>query len=252
MTWKHRFHSIVTCASIAILMAYGCATTPYWTTTSYGTMTYSQAELEKLPHISIKNILSSGSADDQIRVEIIVRSRELKSPAKVKRLAGQKDVIVTDAYGQEVQIEIDQITEIERIRRFKVVPRKTTMGEKADTAGEVLIYAPLIPVAIASWPILRMFGLDAVKNDDDKEKALLAYGGMSKEDLTMYVGEPKEKYYCKNKYGDQEIWIYEKSQVLRGGRALFIYLDDGVVYHTSHDTTFFKDSNSLNCSVLRR
>ena len=236
-------------------MASGCATTPttpYWKTTSYGTMKYSQAELEKLPSVSIRNILSSMSKTEGIRVLIIVRSKSLDGPAEIKRMTGQEGVIVTDTHGQEVRIKIAQITEIERIRRFKVESRKKTMGEKAGEAGEVLTYAPLIPVAITSWPFLRASGLDAGKNDDDNEKAKLAYGGMSKEDLVTYVGEPKEQYYCREVKGTggKEVWVYEKDKVLRGGMAMFIDLDEGVVYHTSHHTTFFKKSDRHNCKLI--
>ncbi|MDW7772233.1 MAG: hypothetical protein SCH71_05010 [Desulfobulbaceae bacterium] len=257
MIWQNRFQNIIAPVSIAILMASGCATAPYWETTSYGTMKYSQAEIERLPGVSIRNILSSMSENEHNREQIFVRSTSLDGPAEVNRLDGQEDVIVTNRYGQEVQIKIAQITEIKRIRRLKVVPRKKSIGEETTEAGEVLtgtgevlIYASLVPVAIAMWPFFRAIGLDEGKNDDDKEKASLAYGGMSKEDLVMYVGEPKEKY-CREvkESGRDEVWVYEKDKVLRGGRALFISGDKGVVYHTSHNTTFFKNLDWYDCML---
>ena len=151
---------------------------------------------------------------------------------------GQEDVIVADTQGQEVKIKIAQITEIQSIRQIKVEPREKTTKENAEEADEALIYAPLIPVAIALWPFLRAMGLDAGKNDEDKEKAMRAYGGMSKEDLITYLGEPIEKYHCDDKYGGQEVWVYKKDQVLRGGRALFIRLAEGKVYHTGSVKNF--------------
>jgi len=239
---------------IAALMLSGCATStiPGWQRTAYGTWKFSHADIEKLPIISIRNILSAISEDELQRIQVFVRARNLDGLAKVTRMAGEEEVFVADPHGEEVRINLAQITEIRTVRYIKVTPRHKTTGEKAEEAVVFLEYAPFIPVAIATWPILRVSGLDAGKNAEDTGKASMAYGGMSKEDLITYIGEPMEEYYCEGKHGDEEIWIYEKSQVLRGGRALFINLDDGVVYHTSHNTTFFKDSNSLNCSVLRR
>lgn len=225
---------------ITVSLISGCATTPHWVTTSYGTMEFSHSEVEKLPIISIRKILKSGSHTDRERVKIFIRSSSLNGPAEVHHVSGQEDVIVIDEQGKEVRLRLADITEIKRIRRFKVVPHKS----KAEAAGEVLIYAPLIPVAIATWPFLRAMGLDAEKNSDDDEKAQLAYGGMSKEDLMTYVGGPLEKYHCDDKSGGHEVWVYKKDQVLRGGRALFINVADGKVYAASFDTTFFKDSCS--------
>lgn len=234
--------------SFAVLITFGCASTsPYWQKTSYGTWNFSQGEVEILPSISIRNILSSMSENEVQRIQIFVRARNLDEISKVTRLEGQEDIYVADAHGKEVKINLAQITEIQSIRQIKIVPRQKTTAEVADELGEGALYAPLVPVAIAVLPLLRAMGLDAGKNDADKGKARLAYDGMSKNDLIANIGEPIEKYHCKDEYGGQEVWIYKKGQVLRGGRALFIHLGDGKVYHTSHDTTFFKDS----CSLLK-
>jgi len=233
---------------IVVLMTSGCATStiPYWHKTAYGTWGFSQAEVERLPVISIRNILSSISESEVQRIQIFVSARaNLGGFAKVTRMAGQEGVFVADAHGEEVRINFAQITEIQTIRHIKRTPRQKTPGETAAEVGEVAEYAPLIPVAIATLPFLRAMGLDAGKNDEDKGKATLAYGGMSKNDLITHIGDPMERYHCADKYGGHEVWIYRKDQVLRGGRALFIGLADGKVYHTSHDTTFFKDSCSL-------
>jgi hypothetical protein len=237
---------------IAIILVSGCATTntPKWKKTAYGSWTFSHAELEKLPIISIRHILSSGSDTEHEKVINLVRARGLDGVAEVKRIAAQGEVIVIDANDkQQEKIKIAQITQIQRIRKIKVAPAQNKTGSVA----EGLVYLPLIPFAIVSRPFLGVMGLDANKNSTDAAKAMLAYGGMSKKELITYIGEPVEKYFCKSKQKSNiEIWVYDKSQVLRGGRTLFINLADDKVYHTSADTTFFKSSATLNCSVLTK
>ena len=254
MCWRHKFNWITVFALITIMLVSGCATThkPNWEKTAYGSWQFSHAELEKLPIISLRNILSSVSETENEKVQILVRAQDLEGVAEVKRIAGQEDVIVADPHGQEVKIKIAQITRIQSIRRIKVKPYKETTSDVAEASAEFLIYAPLIPIAIASRPFLGAMGIDQQKISDDEGKAMMAYGGMSKKDLITYVGEPAEEYYCESKQGGFEIWVYEKAQVLRGGRALFIDLDDDAVYNTSVNTTFFKDSDQFNCSLLRR
>ncbi|MBN2332422.1 MAG: hypothetical protein JXO49_12610 [Deltaproteobacteria bacterium] len=242
---------IVSALAVVILLS-GCATTktPYWKNTSYGTWEFNSAEIKKLPDISLRKILSLASVNPGEKVQILVRAQNLDGIAEVKQIAGSEDVIVTDLQGQEVRVKIAQITEIQSRRQIRVMPKGKTTDEAAEEAAEALTYAPLIPIAIATWPFLRASGLDEGKNADDKEKALIAYGGMSKEELIKHLGDPMEKYYCKDNYGDEEVWIYNKDQVLRGGRALFIRSADEMVYYTSHNTTFFK--NSKNCSKLKK
>lgn len=254
MCWRDQSNWVIVSAisAVILLLLSSCATTktPYWKETSYGTWKFSIEEVKKLPNISLRKILSSASANEGEKVQILVRAQNLDGISEVKQVADPEDVIVKDAHGQEVKVKIAQITEIQSIRWIKVKPKGKTTGEAAEESAEALSYAPLIPVAIATWPFLRAAGLDAGKNADDKGKAFMAYGGMSKEDLITRIGDPMEKYYCEGKNGDYEVWIYKKDQVLRGGRALFIRSEDGMVYHTSHNTTFFKNSNS--CSALRR
>jgi hypothetical protein len=100
-------------------------------------------------------------------------------------------------------------------------------------------------------------GLDESKNELDREKARRIYQGMSKSDLLGSIGPPIEKYSCffkftrKEKQGvADEVWVYDERKVLRGGRTLFMYIDKGVVYQTSQDTSFFKQSDTLDCSTL--
>ena len=227
----------------------GCATStiPYWEKTTYGTWEFSQAEVELLPIVSIRNILSLLSENDVQKIQIFVKSRNQDGVGKVKRMAGQENVIVQDARGEEVRLNFAQITEIQAIRYIRRTPRQKTPDETAEEVGEAVELAPMIPVAIATLPFLSAMGLDAGKNDEDKGKAALAYGGMSKNDLITHIGDPVERYHCEDKYGGHEVWTYRKGQVLRGGRVLFIGLADGKVYHTSYNTNFFKDS----CSLLK-
>jgi len=238
---------------VGILIAFsimsGCATStiPYWEKTAYGTWEFSQAEVEILPIVSIRNILSFLSENEVQKIQIFVKSRNQDGVAKVTRMAGQEDVFVQDARGEEVRLNFAQITEIQTIRYIRRTPRQKTPGETAEEVGETVELAPMIPVAIATLPFLSAMGLDTGKNDEDKGKAALAYGSMTKNDLITHIGDPVERYHCEDKYGGHEVWIYRKGQVLRGGRVLFIGLADGKVYYTSHNTNFFKDS----CSLLK-
>lgn len=165
----------------------------------------------------------------------------------VERLSGKDHVIVKNADGKELRVKLASITGIQTVRWIKVSPEASKKGTAGAGAVEALSYAPIIPIAIATWPVLRALGLDAGKNAADTGKALMAYGGMSKKQLVEYIGKPLEKFYCKSKHGGYEIWIYKKEQVLRGGRAIFVSLAKDSVYHTSYDTTFFK--RDKNCSV---
>ena len=238
---------------VGILIAFSimsdCATStiPYWEKTAYGTWEFSQAEVEILPIVSIHNIPSLLSESEVQKIQLFVKSRNQDGVAKVTRMAGQEDVFVQDARGKEVRLNFAQITEIQTIRYIRITPRQQTPGETAEEVGEAVELAPMIPVAIATLPFLSAMGLDAGENDEDKGKAALAYGGMSKNDLITYIGDPVERYHCEDKYGGHEVWIYRKGQVLRGGRVLFIGLADGKVYYTSYNTNFFKDS----CSLLK-
>jgi hypothetical protein len=181
-----------------------------------------------------------------------VNATSIDGPAVVKGFEGQKYVIVTDKRGKEIKLATSEITKIERVRRIKRPDNSPNKGESntAEAVAETLVYAPLVPIAIATWPVLRTSGLDAGKNAEDNRKARLVYEGMSKEDLRAYVGEPKEKYHCeaKDSSGDYEVWVYEKNQVLRGGRALFIDLEKGEIYHNSYHISFFKKWD--NCLLI--
>jgi len=126
MCWRHQSNWVIVYALIAVLIVSSCATTttPHWRTTAYGTWELSHAELEKLPNISIRNILSSVSVNENEKVQILVRAQRLDGIFEVKRIVGQDDVIVAGANGQEVKIKIAQIAEIQSIRKLKKNPRQ--------------------------------------------------------------------------------------------------------------------------------
>ena len=220
------------------ILGSGCATT----TTS---LKFTESELEVVPAVVLPKLLSSNATNEVVEVS----AKSIDEPAVVKRIEGQKYVVVTDTRGKELRLSISQITEIERIRQIKSSETSTTKGggNAADTVGETLIYGPLVPVSIALWPALRLSGLDAKKNAEDNQKARLVYEDMSKEDLKRFVGEPKEKYYCESqgKSKAHEVWVFEHEKILRGGRALFIDLTTDKVYHNSYNTSFFKNACSL-------
>ena len=227
-------------------MVTGCTTT----TTS---LKFSQSEVKLIPAIAFQKVLSPRSANETIKVW----AKGISGPAEVKDCEGQQYVIVRNERNKkEMKLPINDISEIEHIWRFK---NSNNFGNKykGNTTGavaETVFYAPMVPVAIAMSPVLRVSGLDAKKNAEDKSKAQLVYEGISKNDLLTYIGEPKEKYLCspkeKNRWSKkEEVWVYRKDQVLRGGRSLFIDLDNGQVYYSSYDTSFFK--NRKNCSLIK-
>jgi hypothetical protein len=208
-------------------MVTGCATTS-------ASLKFTHTEVKLIPVVSIHKVLSPMSTNETVTV----RARNVNGPAEFIGFAGQQYVIVMDENREtKMKVAISDITEIERIRRVK---RPNTSAEKhqgntAEAVGETLLYAPMVPVAIASLPFLNMMGLDEGKNSVDRAKALLVYGEMTKEALRESIGEPKQRYLCKSKNSNDrfEVWNYEKDQVLRGGRFLFLNSGEGKVSFSS-------------------
>lgn len=154
-----------------------------------------------------------------------VRAKNLDGVALVKQPADTGDVLVVNKHGEELKVKISEITEIQRISQYREVSNNRTTKQskdiKAEELGVFLIYAPLIPVAIIAYPFASMFGLTS--EEEDIKKAGFAYEDMTKGKLLKYIGIPDEKYFCKSKYGtDGEVWIYNKDQVIPGGRVLYI------------------------------
>lgn len=223
---------------IISFMVTSCATTS-------PSLKFTQSEVKLIPVVAIQKVLSPASTNETVKV----RAKNVNGPAEVKSFEGQECVIVTDEHhGKEVKLPISEITEIEHIWRIK---RPANSGGKhqansAEAVGESLIYAPMIPIAVSTWPFLRMMGLDEKKNSRDREKALWIYGGMNKDVLRESIGEPKHRYLCKSENSRDrfEVWSYENDQVLRGGRFLFLNLDKGKVYFSS-----WRFPSWANCSL---
>ena len=238
MYCKDKTHLLAVYIVIIAFMVTGCATT----STS---LKFTQSEVKLIPAIAIQKVLSPGSMNETV----MVRARSFLATAEVKGFEGLNYVIVMDErHGNEMKLVISEITEIERIRQIKRPDTSAGkhQGDTAEAIGETLIYAPLIPVAIASWPFLRAMGLDEEKNSTDTEKALLIFGGLTKKALRENIGEPTQRYLCKREDSRDmfEVWSYEKDQVLRGGRFLFLSPDEGKVYFTS-----FRFPSWANCSL---
>jgi hypothetical protein len=245
---KNKKHLVDVCIAIFVFMLTGCATYTK-------SLKFSQSEVKLIPTVAFQRVLSTTSENEKVKVW----AKGVSGPAEVKGFEGQENVIVKDERNnKEMNLPINDILEIEHIWRFK---KQNTSGykHKGDSVGavaETLFYVPIAPVAVGMWPLMRALGLDAVKNDKDESKARLVYDGMSKEDLMVYIGEPKEKYFCNDKYnkyiGDYEVWIYGKDQVLRGGRELYINLDDNTVFYNNVRIPLedMGDKKRNNCSLI--
>jgi len=231
--------------AIIVFMITGCAT-------NTKSLKFSHSEVELIPVEAFQKVLSPMSENETVKVW----AKGVSGSMEVKGFEGQDYVIAKDEHNKkEMNLPINDILEIEHIWRFKKenTSRKKHKGETTEAVGEFLILAPLIPVAIGMMPILEVTGLDAKKNSVDEKKAGLVYKGMSKEDLRVYVGEPKDKYLCKDIYSrDYEVWIYRNDQVLRGGRELYIDLDDNKVFSNHVRIPFDEmgDKKRHNCSLI--
>lgn len=223
---------------LVAVMATGCASTS-------STIEFSPAEVKLIPAAAMEKVLSPASANEVVKI----RANGLPRAMEVRRLEGREYLMAADvAQGKEVKVAMRDITGIERIRRFDQSAASSGKDVSAGTAiGETLIYAPLIPVAIVSRPFLRAMGLDEEKNSNEREKALLVYGGMTRDVLKASLGEPVQRHLCS---GDDpqkkfEIWSYRKEQVLSGGRFLFLDADKGAVFFSS-----FRFPSMRNCSPM--
>lgn len=239
------------CALFLSLLTTGCSTATH-------SIDFSKSELQLIPTSSLKRMASNHSADETV----VVRVGGYGAPLVVKEFNNRDTATVFDADGKEVGIPFADITEL-LISKKPKVPNQTESYQKSGTkaassgVGEALIYAPLIPVALVTWPLASGMGLDESKNEMDREKARRIYQGMSRNDLLGSIGPPIEKYSCFLKFNRNEkqgvadeVWVYDERKVLRGGRALFINIDKGAVYQTSHHTSFFKQSDTFDCSTL--
>jgi hypothetical protein len=148
---------------------------------------------------------------------------------RVKSYEGNDYIIGLDEGGKELIIALKDIKEIAKIKERPRAKRDSSTS--AEDLGELAIYAPLIPVGVV-WPAIGgPLGLDAEANSRELQKALLIYGGMTREELRANVGEPQQRYQCKD---ESEVWTYNAEQVLNGGKFIFISNLNQRVYFTSY------------------
>lgn len=238
-------------ALCVLLLATGCSSTQ-------NSISYSKSELQLIPYISLKRIASNHAPDEIVAIRINGRD----APVEVKEFENRDYVTIYTDHGKEERIRFYDITELLIFRNTKKPQQTesqkgTSASAVASATIETSAYMPIVPLAIGTWPLLKLMGLDASNNNEDNRKAWIIYRGMSKKDLLESIGEPKEKYSCilklhlKDKPDvPQEIWVYDDNKVLRGGRALSIDIETGTVSHNSFHTSYFKDSNSFTCSPL--
>lgn len=231
MCEKYKFLYCLQSLFLFTLLISGCSTK---------SMIFSPDELKLVPNTLYGKLLSSKDPD----VTIEINAKSMDGTATVKTLDRDKGVMTIDQQGREITLPFHDVTRIERITHLK---REGQSTDVADIIGYTVIYAPIAVVAAPLYPIFHWTGLDANRNAEDTEKAGLVYRGMSKEELTQFLGNPKEKYKCEatEKHSVKEIWVYDHAKVLRGGRSLFIDPADDKVYHNSYDASFFKSYCSL-------
>lgn len=251
MLFRRNGSSLSKCALFVSLLSTGCATTKY-------SLDFSQSELHLIPARSLQRIVSAHPADEIVAVKVDGHGE----PVEVKEFKNRVSATVFGADGKVEEISFSEITALLISKKQKAPDNGDHQKNSSATTvssgiSEAMIYAPMVPLAIVTWPLLRAMGLDESKNSRDNAKARLIYHGMSRSDLLESIGAPKEKYFCLLKLHlkekpqvAQEIWVFDDSQVLRGGRSLFIDVGTGTVSHNSVNTTFFKGSDSFTCSPL--
>jgi hypothetical protein len=216
----------------------GCASTS-------STIAFTPKEVKLIPATAMEKVLSPANEDEVIMIRAVGFPHDME----VKRLEVREYLIAADTpSGKEVKVAISDITGIKRTRIFKQSATSTNAaGGTGVAVGEALIYAPLIPVAIVSRPFLRAMGLDEEKNSNERGKALLVYGGMTKDALKVSLGAPLQRHFCVNDDPQSkfEIWSYKKELVLSGGEMLFLNPDKGTVFFASSRFPSMK-----NCSPM--
>lgn len=212
---------------LVALVATGCVSTS-------SNIAFSPDEVKLIPPSLMEKVLSPTSVSEVIKI----KAKGLPHSMEVKRFEGREFLIASDTpQGKEMRVAVQDVTEIERSKRFE--PTSTTTGSTSSSTGaavgEALVYAPLIPVAVVSRPFLRAMGLDEEKNSNEREKALMVYGGTSRDVLKASLGVPLQRHLCNSDDPQSkfEVWRYKKEQMLSGGELLFLNSEKGVVFFAS-------------------
>lgn len=233
-----------------MLLAAGCASTG-------AAVGYSRSELQLIPGKSLERMANRHAADELVAVKVEGRS----DPVEVRSFTDKDHVTVVASEGLDQQVRFSDVTDLLIFKRPRkdeqqAAPNRATASGAAGAIGEALVYAPLVPLAVATWPALNVMGLNASTNSADDERARRIYEGLSKQELIDSIGRPKERYACIKKNprdkddAAEEIWVYDDDRVLRGGRTLIISNQSGLVTYNSFHTTFFKDPNWRDCKPM--
>jgi len=227
---------LVVLLGFIVLAIHGCATTS-------NSEIFDQSEIDLIPTVSFSRILTSSEY-----IMVKVRAKGINGPAEVQRILGDESVVVRLSSNQEVTISYNEITEIERIV-IKDIPMPSSGHQrtKKEEVADTLVLLPFIPLAPVMWPLYIAAGgpdrarrskIDAV----NRWKATLVYGGMSKDELILHVGEPREMYRCEASDWDgaSDLWIYGDDQVLPGARSMQIRIDSGRVFDFSRPPSNWK------------
>ena len=233
-----RASTTIIIVAMLLSLVSGCTSSPQ-------ALRYSQSEVERIPLTAKRKLLLSGSNS----ASIVVKAPPYSGPLTVQRSDDDEHVVIANAKGAVSRLAIREISEIYRVYHLKQQASQSTPNNTEEAVGETLIYAPLIPVAVVSWPVLSSMGLDEHRNSEDREKALLLYQGMTRSELETVQGKPVEKYNCLRQSGkgtSYELWGYDKNKVIRSARYLFINLNDGKVGFAS-----FRMPGWLECSPIK-
>ncbi len=224
---------------LVAVVATGCVSTS-------NNIAFSPAEVKLIPPSVMEKVLSPTSDSGVTKIKAKGHPHRME----VKKFEGREYLIASDtSQGDEVKVAVQDVTEIVRSKRFEPTPTTTgnTSSSTGSAIGEALIYAPLIPVAFVSRPFLRAMGLDEEKNSNERVKALMVYGGMSRETLKERLGLPLQRHLCNtdDPQSKFEVWQYKKEQMLSGGELLFLNSEKGVVFFASSRFPAMK-----NCSPI--
>jgi hypothetical protein len=192
------------------------------TACSASSIKYTESEMRVIPHALFPKAFRPGEL-------FMVKTKKSKQKIRVTGYEGKDYLVGLDENNNILKITLSDIKEIEKVR--EKVPKESKSSTSATDLGEFAIYAPLIPVGVA-WPVLGgPLGLDEGANSIARQKALLIYGDMTREELRVHVGEPQQRYQCED---GTEVWAYSAEQVLYGGKFIFISNWNQKVYFTSY------------------
>lgn len=205
-----------------VLALAGCAGT------SKSKLTFTQAELVKVPEVAYPNLFRVDPPSKNTREYVLVRAKGEAGKLKVVEYISSDHIKVRTPKGQESEISMRQVIRLERIREFRYHSSAKEESSGA-AAAELAIYAPLIPVGLVIGPYFASI-------DEAEKKAGVVYTGLTKKQLIDTLGQPLERHWCRNEEGyESELWIYPPGKVLKGGQVMHLMNKGGkdFVYHVN-------------------